>query len=166
MLTSSIIPVIFVGLNQTKLLWKCEGYPECDSIGFDTVYIPPNPLGDNKYIIIVLASIHDDFLYWRGNITFTHQETAETYFFEYLLGGSSTYWGDIDQEVWIMPSGSYLISWENSDDTFVDIKSFEYYRTSKKFWDKDCYEKLVLGLGKHVFIFDVKACEFLKKINK
>lgn len=52
---------------------------------------------------------------------------------------------------------------ENSDDTFIDVKSLEHYRTSKRFWDKDCYKKLMLGLGKNVFVFDVESCDFLEK---
>ena len=54
----------------------------------------------------------------------------------------------------------YGIIPENTDDIFIDMKSLEYYRTSKNFWDKDCYNKLVLGLGKNVFVFDVKSCDF------
>jgi hypothetical protein len=90
------------------------------------VYVPPNPLGNNKYIIVVLAMISDEFLYWRGNITFTHEQTAETYFFEYLLGGSSTNWSDTDQEVWMMPTGRYLISWENSHELLTVPLNYEF----------------------------------------
>jgi hypothetical protein len=125
-LFSSLIPVIFVGFNQTKLVWECERYPECDSIGSDTLHIPRNPLGLNQYIIKVIAHQPENSLYWIGNITFTHQETAETYFFRYVIGGSSTYFSDTAQEVWIVTSGAYDISWENTGDPLYFHYNYEF----------------------------------------
>lgn len=54
----------------------------------------------------------------------------------------------------------YGIIPENTDDIFIDVKSLEHYRTSKKYWDRHCYNGLVLGFGKNVFVFDVESCDF------
>jgi hypothetical protein len=37
-------PVIFVGSNQTKLIWNCGRIPICDADGNDSIYVPSNPL--------------------------------------------------------------------------------------------------------------------------
>lgn len=51
---------------------------------------------------------------------------------------------------------------ENTDDIFVDVEHLEAYREICPLHEH-LYGGLVLGFGKNVFVFDVKACEFFKK---
>jgi len=126
LIISGLIPIIFVSSNQTKLLWGCGRYPECGYNGNDTFYVPPNPFGKNQYIIEVRAWLTTIGGYFFGNITFTHQGTDQTYFFEYMLGQSSLVGGDIELEVWTMQPGLYSISWENDDFYLIYSIPFSY----------------------------------------
>ena len=58
---------------------------------------------------------------------------------------------------------------ENSDDLFIDVKCLDDYRTSEHCDNRHCYEEIIAGISrfeKNVFLFDVKACEFLQEDNK
>lgn len=56
---------------------------------------------------------------------------------------------------WIIPEGT--------NNLFISTATLEDCRISKKAWEKNYYEKLLLDLGKNVFVFDVEACEFTEK---
>ena len=49
------------------------------------------------------------------------------------------------------------------DNMFIDIEYLEYYKKNpRSYWDVTGYAGLVLGFGKNVFVFDVKACDFFE----
>lgn len=52
---------------------------------------------------------------------------------------------------------------KNTHDLFIDTKLFELYRSAAKtVWDISL-DKLMLRLGKNVFVFDIDSCEFFER---
>ncbi len=117
-----MIILLIIGISQAIFFLSVQSHPIWEYVGDYMEYngqttctVTPNPLGGNKYVIKATgyyATVGNED--W-GNITFTNLEINQTFFFEYHLGVGPFIGEDIDSELWIMPSGTYNVTWYDTD---------------------------------------------------
>lgn len=108
---------IFFYSVQSRAIWRSSrqfsgsnGFTDTDSFN-----VPPNLLGGNRYVI--QASGYFRYIGDRdwGDITFTHVETHQQFFFAYHIGEGPFIGEDSDSQIWVLPSGLYDITWSSTD---------------------------------------------------
>lgn len=153
---------IFLFSVQSKVIWRFDGVSSGSSPwgGELTFNVPSNSLASNKYVIKVSESFSFIGQFERGNITFLHLASSQSFFFEYYLGESSLKGTESESETWILPSGMYNITWNNDD-------SSPHYKliAASFFYPLDEIVILVSGLSALICVIGVIGA-FIRIIKK
>lgn len=104
---------IFFFSLQSRIIWRSSAqysgsflYTDTDSFN-----VPPNIFGYNRYAIQASGYFAIAGAIEWGNITFTHVDTNQNFFFEYQLGEGNIIGEDSETQIWVLPSGLYNIIW-------------------------------------------------------
>jgi hypothetical protein len=109
--------LVFLFSFQSRVIWRYSGEWSGSSPwgGELTFNVPPNPLFSNEYAIQASGTFVYVGGYEAGNITFFHLASNQSFFFEYSLGDGLYIGTESEEQIWILPSGMYNITWSNSD---------------------------------------------------
>ena len=102
---------------QSRVVWNfdTDTYSGSPPWGGElTLNLPSNPLY-SRYAIKITGYFYYSGEYVRGNLTFFHLASNQSFFFEYYLRDAYFIGEKSAEKFWFLPSGMYNITWTNSD---------------------------------------------------